>query len=59
MERLVVSVDVEKDGVQDTSLFSPSATLIVQLHIGLSTLDSIFLITLHNGSVLSYVVEFL
>ena len=39
VERLVVSVDVEKDGGQDTSLwqavllFSPSATLIVQFHI--------------------------
>ena len=39
MERLVVSVDVEKDGGQDTSLwqavllFPPSATLIVQFHI--------------------------
>ena len=38
-ERLVVSVDVEKDVGQDTSLwqavllFSPSATLIVQFHI--------------------------
>ena len=39
VERLVVSVDVEKDGGQDTSLwqavllFSSSATLIVQFHI--------------------------
>ena len=38
VERLVVRVDVEKDGGQDTSwqavlLFSPSATLIVQFHI--------------------------
>ena len=37
--RLVVRVDVEKDGGQDTSLwqavllFSPSTTLIVQFHI--------------------------
>ena len=42
VERLVVSVDVEKDGGQDTSLwqavllFSPSTTLIVQFHIELS-----------------------
>ena len=39
VERLVVSVDVEKDGGQDTSLwqavplFSPYTTLIVQFHI--------------------------
>ena len=39
MERLAVSVDVETDGGQDTSLwqavllFSPSATLSVQFHI--------------------------
>ena len=39
VERLVVSVDVEKDGRQDTSLwqtvllFYPSTTLIVQFHI--------------------------
>ena len=39
VERLVVSIDVEKDGGQDTSLwqavllFSPSTTLIVQFHI--------------------------
>ena len=38
VERLVVCVDVEKDGGQDTSLWqavllSPSATLIVQFHI--------------------------
>ena len=39
VERLVVSVDVEKDGGQDTSLwqavllFSPSTTPIVQFHI--------------------------
>ena len=39
LKRLIVSVVVEKDGVQDTSLwqavllFSPSATLIVQFHI--------------------------
>ena len=39
VEGLVVSVDVEKDGGQDTSLwqavllFSPSAMLIVQFHI--------------------------
>ena len=43
VERLVVSVDVEKDGGQDTSLwqavilFSPSATLIIQFHIDPST----------------------
>ena len=52
--RLVVSVDVETDGGQDTSmwldvlLFSPSTTLIVQFHIDL-LLDSMFWITLHNG----------
>ena len=39
MEWLVVSLDVKKDGGQDTSLwqavilFHPSATLIVQFHI--------------------------
>ena len=63
MERLVVSLDVEKDGVQDTSLwqavllFSPS-TLIVKSHIepptGQHVLDYSTL-----WAVLSYVVEFL
>ena len=39
VERLVISIDVEKDGGQDTSLwqavllFSLSTTLIVQFHI--------------------------
>ena len=39
VERLVISVYVEKDGGQNTSLwqavflFSPSATLIVQFHM--------------------------
>ena len=39
VRRMVVSVDVEKGGGQDTSLwyavllFSPSTTLIVQFHI--------------------------
>ena len=53
-EALVVSVDVEKDGGQDTSLwqavllFSSSATLIVQFHIDLLQ-DSIILINLHSG----------
>ena len=43
VERLVVNIDVEKDGGQDTSLcqavlmFSPSSTLIVQFHIDPST----------------------
>ena len=64
VERLVVSVDVEKDWGQDTSmwqvalLFSPSATLIVQFHIepatGQQVLDYSTL-----WAVLSYVVEFL
>ena len=54
MERLVVSVDVEKDGGQDTSLwqpvllFSPSATLIVQFYIEPPTAQ-MFWITVHSG----------
>ena len=54
VERMVVSVDVEKDGGQDTFLwqagflFSPSTMLIVQFHIE-PPLDSMFWITLHSG----------
>ena len=63
MERLVVSVDVENDWGQDTSLweavilFSPSATLIVQVHIEYPTGQHILdYSTL--WAVLSYVIEF-
>ena len=53
VEMLVISVDVEFNGKQDTSLWQailllpPSATLIVQFHT--DPTESIFWITLHSG----------